>query len=192
MSHETAPNKLRSPTNHTSSFSHFQTSFCATIAAIITRYIKIKSYQVLIGPAPRLAYNQPRSSEWCVTILPFPYIILMVSRSIRNRDSNDIGGRRKMRGWFLLISNTRFARIFSPNLLRRHRHPGRAGGIHKSNWKFHSAMFLRCPWTEKRGEGATSESRRNYWLCETCKALTSSYFNGNLIVGSRGGVEWDR
>ena len=48
---------------------------------------------------------------------------------------------------------------------------------YKSIWKFHSAIFLRCPWTKRHKCGG---ARRNYWLCETCKALTSSYFNFNL------------
>lgn len=34
----------------------------------------------------------------------------------------------------------------------------------------------------KRAARGYRKRGRNYWLCETCKALTSSYFNGNLII----------
>lgn len=67
-------------------------------------------------------------------------------------------------------------------------HPSNAGAykLRKSNWKFHSAMFHDVHEAQKKGErgGKAKAIRRNYWLCETCKALTSSYFNGNLIARS--------
>lgn len=46
---------------------------------------------------------------------------------------------------------------------------------YKSIWIFHSAILLRCPWTKRH------KREENYWLCWTCKALTSSNFNGNLF-----------
>jgi hypothetical protein len=77
------------------------------------------------------------------------------------------------RGWFLLISNTHFAYsdAFSEFFLIPRR-------TYKSIWKFHSV--------HEQKSGGTSQK---YWLCETCKALTSSYFNGNLKIFSIL-VEW--
>lgn len=63
----------------------------------------------------------------------------MVSRSIRNKDSNDIGAGEDARVIFIDIKYS-FRRFSSPNLLIDFA-SWTSGRIHKSNWKFHSAMF---------------------------------------------------